>query len=335
VNAITITKKVDSYLEIQVSNIKQMVITEFNEQRDDYNREFLNYIPWIYLNGEVMKQCMSLGLEPIKSKKKGKKNKAVLFQYLWDHDKFKEICPQCPPVELEKEKICTSNTPFLPSTFGYKPYLDNDKEPPEVSNTLRFNCNKPLNREEFSIFKAFCEGWRMVLADLAFQCKDRLGENFRNLTRSSKPDVKDEKKYPTTYEDVFGKFSKFWRTGKGTYPDYIQFHLQTQTEDDSLGIKADAYRAFIDVWQHDTEGKHKLICTQLEKENSTAYSELDEQMKVKHILKKGDYCKVMWTFDHMHITEGFIGITPTAHAIRIATPEQLLGAEGIDMICPV
>lgn len=323
-------------MELQIKDAIESAIAEFTKQKELFKRPSLNYIPWIFATGEVMRKCITLGLEPITSKKKGKGTKAILFQYLWDQDTFKDISPYCPPVDLDREKIFTSNTPFIPSAFGYKPYMDADKNPPEISNTLRFNCNKPVNREEFAIFKRFCEGWRAICAELAFQSKDRLGERFRNLTRSSKADIKDEKKYPTTYEDVFGKFGKFWRAGKGTWPDYIQFHLQTQTDDEALGIKADPYKAYIDVWKHDPEeGKHQLICQELGKENSTAFSALDEQLAVKHVLKAGDYCKVLWTLDHMYINEQLIGMTPTAHAIRIASAQDILGTEGTDILCPV
>ncbi len=67
-----------------------------------------------------------------------------MVKIMFDYAKFRDICPECPEIKPRKSKILYSNHPFLKSSFGYSPYIN---EKGQVSNQLRFEFDEFVLQE--------------------------------------------------------------------------------------------------------------------------------------------------------------------------------------------
>ncbi len=297
----------------------------FKLQVAQYGIKALPYIPWIFLPPTAIEQCLSISSDPIKGKE-GEQT-CILYPYIWDHEKFNShpASKYCPPVELERPKILSTNTTWLSCTFGYRPYVSVDPKTKaeKVSNTLRFDMERflPEFKDEFQVYRTYLLLQTEALMMKAYNARHSLGSTFKSITRKGlKAREEDE---PTTVQHVNSHFKPLLKPAKGTYNDYTQFKLMTYQGDDALGIAPDPFTAYLKVYKN-KDGT--LVVDRLTKENSTALSIADPNIQVNHILKARMWSKVNHTYDHMNITEADFGVTRTAKAVRVAEDDEFEGS---------
>lgn len=285
----------------------------------------LVYIPFEYLTYDVLNACLRPGdlyAPP---------GKAGIVKLMFDYDKFAEMCPQCPPINPKKSKVLYSNHPYLKSSFGYSPFLDEENN--KVSNQLRYEFDDFVTPDANKFKKHVAEHWNKFFPEFIFKNRGKLFKE-RYLESRCKVDKGSE----ITEADVRKAFKSVIREPeKAAFAEYIQFKLDTLRENAKLKIAADPYTAFLSLWSHNyydeqgnivgpehPKGKRKLLAKKLTEQNSTDYDGEDANV----IFAKGMYGEGIFCFEHLNFTKDALGLTLMELITVIASKEDFAQSVG-------
>lgn len=269
----------------------------------------LRYVPWQYLTTKVLKECVTV-VKPFTIPSKG----TVICKILFDYVKFAAMCPDCPPIRINKKaKALYSNFPFLKAPFGYSPRPNDDGG--GITNTMRYSLDDYINEEsarfrgEMTIeekekgTEAYgLKAWDDAFVEIILENKKAWEKEIPVLLK-----LVPKNKEPTK-EDALLRWKTIAREGKSGFPDYVQFKMPVEPQD--------AYTAKLNVWN--TEGKR--LASVLTQKNSTEYKGEDKEI----IFDKNMYATGIICFEHINFTSDAMGITFTQHDIKIATREELM-----------
>lgn len=280
-----------------------------SEPKNKKTKTVLKFIPWKYLTYNVLKQCIRFA-DPYTPP-----GKAAMVKIIFDYRKFAQLVPECPEVKPPQSKILYTDFPYLESAFGYSPHVSEDGK---VTNQLRFGLDNPVTEESVRFrgdmsadeIKEGVDPYGLKAWDQVFI--EAVAENLKKW--ETIPVVKKILKAGDPVQAVKDMWKSTAREGKAALSDYVQFRLYTQVKNEKQGILEDPYTAYLKVWNKDG----KMLKKKLERHNAVDY----EGDGIEIILDKGMYATGMISVDHINFTPGDLGLTFTAHGIKIARRED-------------